>query len=29
MAVNFIGEGNRSTHRKPPFCCKSLANFIT
>jgi hypothetical protein len=29
MAVCFIGEGNRSTRRKPPTCNKSLTNFIT
>ena len=29
MAVSFIGEGNQSTRRKPPACCKSLTNFIT
>jgi hypothetical protein len=29
MAVGFIGEGNRSTHGKPPACRKSLTNFIT
>ena len=27
--VSFIGEGNRSTGRKPPTCRKSLTNFIT
>ena len=29
VAVSFIGGGNRSTHRKPPNCCKSTTNFIT
>jgi len=29
MAVSFIGEGNRSTWRKPPTCCKLLTDFIT
>jgi hypothetical protein len=29
VAVSFIGGGNRSTHRKPPTCRKSLTNFIT
>jgi len=24
-----VGEGNRSTRRKPPTCRKSLPNFIT
>jgi hypothetical protein len=28
-AGQFIGEGKRSTRRKPLTCCKSLANFIT
>ena len=23
IAISFIGEGNQSTHRKPPTCCKS------
>ena len=27
VAVSFIGEGNRSTHRKPLTCRKSLTNF--
>ena len=26
---HFIGEGNRSTQRKPSTCRKSLTNFIT
>jgi hypothetical protein len=26
VAVGFIGEGNRSTRRKPPICHKSLTN---
>jgi hypothetical protein len=29
VAVSFIGEGNRSTRRKPPTCRKSLTKFIT
>ena len=29
MAVSFIGEGNRSTRRKPLTCRKSLTNVIT
>ena len=29
VAVNFIGEGNKSTWRKPPICRKSLTNLIT
>jgi hypothetical protein len=29
VAVSFIGEGNRSTRRKPPTCYKSPTNFIT
>jgi hypothetical protein len=29
VVVSFIGEGNRSTHKKPRTCCKSLTNFIT
>jgi hypothetical protein len=29
VAVRFIGEGNRSTRRKPPTCHKSLTNCIT
>ena len=29
MTINFIGGGNRSTHRKPHTCLKSLTNFIT
>jgi hypothetical protein len=28
-AVSFLGGGNRSTHRKPLTCLKSLTNFIT
>ena len=28
VVVSFIGEGNRSTWRKPPTCHKSLTNFI-
>ena len=28
VMVSFIGGGNRSTHRKPLTCCKSLTNFI-
>ena len=27
VAVGFIGEGNRSTRRKPPICHKSLTNW--
>ena len=27
MADSFIGEGNRSTQRKPPTCRKSLTNL--
>jgi hypothetical protein len=27
--VSFIGEGKRSTQRKPLTCCKLLTNFIT
>jgi len=26
---SFIDEGNRSTQRKPPTYCKSLASLIT
>jgi len=29
VVVSFIGEGNRSTQRKPPTCCKLQTNFIT
>jgi hypothetical protein len=29
VGVSFICEGNRSTRRKPPTCCKSLTYFIT
>jgi len=29
VAVSFIGDGNRSTRRKPPTCRKSLTIFIT
>jgi len=29
MAVNFIGEGNRSTRRKPPACGRTLTTLIT
>jgi len=29
VVVSFIGDGNRSTWRKPPICRKSLTNFIT
>ena len=29
MMVSFIGGGNRSNHRKPLTCHKSLSNFIT
>ena len=29
VVVSFIGGGNRSTRRKPPFCRKSFTNFIT
>ena len=28
MVVSFIGGGNRSTWRKLPIYCKSLAKFI-
>ena len=28
-AASFIGEGNRSTRRKPPTCHKLLTSFIT
>jgi len=28
MMFSFIGEGNRSTRRKPPICRKSQTNFI-
>jgi len=29
LEVSFIDGGNRSTHRKPQTCRKSLTNFIT
>jgi hypothetical protein len=29
IVVNFIGEGNRNTQRKPLTCLKTLINFIT
>jgi hypothetical protein len=27
LVISLIGEGNRSTRRKLPTCCKSLTNF--